>query len=89
MRKADRRPMFYDTYGNEILPGDYIVIEKNYNSQHFNNREAVVMWDFVNGIYTFKFIDGEGRSNNNFYGIHQFKRVKPKPKHLNYADKND
>lgn len=65
---------FLDSYGNPVRHGTPIIIESNYNYQHFNNRPAVVEWVPENGMYKFRFTDGEDSgSQHDFYGIHKFR----------------
>lgn len=64
---------FFDSYGTEVKDGTKILIEQNYNFRHFNNREAIVMWDQRVGMYRFKFI-GE-YLDHNFYGIAKFRAI--------------
>lgn len=65
---------FLDSYGVEVKHGSMIMIESNYNYQHFNNRPAVVEWNSEKGMYTFRFTDGKCIGlNHDFHGIHKFK----------------
>lgn len=66
--------MFYDSYGNRVKHGMNIIIESNYNYQHWNNRPAIAEWDSKKGLYTFRFIDGDCMGLvEGFHGIHKFK----------------
>ena len=68
---------FEDSYGNRVMHGTKIIIESNYNYQHFNNREALVEWNSEKGMYQFIFtFDIKFKSRHDFYGIHKFKVVK-------------
>lgn len=67
---------FKDTYGNVVKHGDKILIEHNYNYQHFNNREALVEWNPQKGMYNYVFIDDTRfKSRNDFYGVYSFKLI--------------
>jgi hypothetical protein len=67
---------FLDSYGTPVKHGSKILIERNYNYTHFNNREALVEWYPKKGMYQFIFIDDAFKSRYDFWGIHSFKVVK-------------
>jgi len=67
---------FLDSYGIPVKHGSKIIIEANYNYQHFNNREALVEWYPEKGMYRFVFIDDSRfKIRHDFWGIHKFKII--------------
>ena len=87
-KKQDEAPMgydallavvdcqFLDSYGTPVKHGSKIIIEANYNYQHFNNREALVEWYPEKGMYRFMFTnDHRFKSRHDFWGIHRFRVV--------------
>jgi hypothetical protein len=73
---ADVDCQFLDSYGTPVKHGTKIIIETNYNYQHFNNREALVEWHSEKGMYRFMFTDDHKfKSRHDFWGIHRFKVV--------------
>lgn len=75
------KPIFKDSYGNEVNIGDKIIIESNYNFQHYNGKECDVFFDQVHGMFKFKFEEKSGwgdkthTTESNFYGIYSFKKI--------------
>lgn len=74
---TDKQPnQFLDNYGNPVHHGSKIIIEKNYNYDHWNNREAIVGWYAEKGMYRFYFPDQKDNYPRfDFYGIHSFKVI--------------
>jgi hypothetical protein len=69
---------FKDSYGNVLSPGDKITIVSHYNYDFLNGQHALLKWDEKKGMY--KYVYTEERrgkvftSENNFYGVHEFKK---------------
>ena len=67
---------FVDSYGISVKHGTKIVIEENYNSEFFNNKEAIVEWYPEKGMYRFILTDDiVYKSRHDFWGIHHFRVI--------------
>lgn len=67
---------FKDTYGNEVKHGSIIIIEKNCNYQHINNKKALIKWNKEFGMFRYILCEDlkkyDKSFGNDFYGIRSF-----------------
>jgi hypothetical protein len=74
---------FKDSNGNPVSVGDKIIITSHHIYQHFCNIEATILWDSKHGVFQFTFThERRGKefiTTDNFYGVHKFEKVLPKP----------
>ncbi len=71
-----KQAVFKDSYGKVVSIGSKIIIEKDLNYQHFQNRVCTIVWDGVSGMYRFKFDDEpKSKITHDFYGVYKFKKV--------------
>ena len=64
---------FVDSYGKTVKDGDTILIEETYGQRLIEGKHAKVKWSQEKGMFLFSypplFI------NDDFHGIHKFKRL--------------